>query len=77
MLNLNVPVQASLFKEHASPGRRRVVNVASVKQRGPFRYPGGKTWLVPEVIIGVFHPPDKLSPSNKQGKPCTCFEGRN
>jgi DNA adenine methylase len=24
-------------------------NVASVKQLSPFRYPGGKTWLVPEV----------------------------
>lgn len=28
---------------------RRVVNVASVPQRSPFRYPGGKTWLVPQV----------------------------
>ncbi|MEQ1745344.1 MAG: DNA adenine methylase [Saprospiraceae bacterium] len=27
----------------------RVVNVASVPQRSPFRYPGGKTWLVPVV----------------------------
>jgi len=25
------------------------VNVASVPQRSPFRYPGGKTWLVPQV----------------------------
>jgi DNA adenine methylase len=25
------------------------VNVASVPQRSPFRYPGGKTWLVPHV----------------------------
>lgn len=25
----------------------RAVNVASVPQRSPFRYPGGKTWLVP------------------------------
>lgn len=25
----------------------KVVNVASVPQRSPFRYPGGKTWLVP------------------------------
>ena len=24
-----------------------VINVASVPQRSPFRYPGGKTWLVP------------------------------
>jgi len=27
----------------------RPVNVASVPQRSPFRYPGGKTWLVPYV----------------------------
>jgi DNA adenine methylase len=26
-----------------------VVNVASVPHRSPFRYPGGKTWLVPKV----------------------------
>jgi len=29
----------------------RVVNVASVPQRSPFRYPGGKTWLVPYVRL--------------------------
>ncbi len=27
----------------------KIVNVASVPQRSPFRYPGGKTWLVPYV----------------------------
>jgi DNA adenine methylase len=27
----------------------RLVNVSSVPQRSPFRYPGGKTWLVPLV----------------------------
>ncbi len=26
-----------------------VINVASVPQRSPFRYPGGKTWLIPRV----------------------------
>lgn len=26
---------------------RAIVNVASVPQRSPFRYPGGKTWLIP------------------------------
>lgn len=25
------------------------INVASVSQRSPFRYPGGKTWLVPHI----------------------------
>ena len=27
----------------------RVVNVSSVPQRSPLRYPGGKTWLVPQI----------------------------
>ena len=27
----------------------KVVNVASVPQRSPLRYPGGKTWLVPQI----------------------------
>src|SRR5882757_9288750 len=26
-----------------------VVNVAQIPQRSPFRYPGGKTWLVPTL----------------------------
>ena len=26
-----------------------VVNVASVSQPSPFRYPGGKTWLIPQT----------------------------
>lgn len=29
--------------------RHAVINVASVPQRSPFRYPGGKTWLIPTV----------------------------
>lgn len=32
-----------------TPGSPGVVNVASVPQRSPFRYPGGKTWLVPSL----------------------------
>lgn len=28
-------------------GMKSIVNVASVPQRSPFRYPGGKTWLIP------------------------------
>jgi len=27
----------------------KFVNVASVPQRSPFRYPGGKTWIVPRI----------------------------
>lgn len=36
----------SLFPEFDKP---QIVNVASVPQRSPFRYPGGKTWLVPRI----------------------------
>jgi DNA adenine methylase len=32
-----------------APPKDRIVNVASVQQRSPFRYPGGKTWLVPRI----------------------------
>ena len=34
---------------HGMPQQRSIVNVASVRQLSPFRYPGGKTWLVPEI----------------------------
>lgn len=29
--------------------KKRIVNVVSVPQRSPFRYPGGRTWLVPKL----------------------------
>ena len=29
--------------------KAKVINVSSVPQRSPFRYPGGKTWLIPYV----------------------------
>lgn len=41
----------------------RIVNVASVPQRSPFRYPGGKTWLVPLIRVWLRtldHRPRKL-----------------
>ena len=31
------------------PELARPVNVASVPQRSPFRYPGGKTWFIPRL----------------------------
>ncbi len=41
-------VQISLFPEFSEEVvLPRPVNVASVPQRSPFRYPGGKTWFVP------------------------------
>src|SRR5688572_18966440 len=39
--------QLSLFND--SVGNSRITNVASVPQRSPFRYPGGKTWLIPQI----------------------------
>lgn len=36
-----------------------VVNVATVPQRSPFRYPGGKTWLVPEIRAWLKSLPNK------------------
>lgn len=41
-MNLFVDVETESQSE-------KIVNVASVPQRSPFRYPGGKTWLVPIV----------------------------
>ena len=44
ILGSNMPTSPSPSDFIVSPG---VVNVASVPQRSPFRYPGGKTWLIP------------------------------
>jgi DNA adenine methylase len=41
--------QLSIFETSQNQTVNRVVNVASVPQRSPFRYPGGKTWLIPVV----------------------------
>jgi DNA adenine methylase len=37
----------------------QIVNVASVSQRSPFRYPGGKTWLVPFVVQWLINQPER------------------
>lgn len=41
--------QLSMFETKKKKTTHKVVNVASVPQRSPFRYPGGKTWLIPVV----------------------------
>lgn len=41
---LKMTKQTALFSEEAV---QKPVNVSSVPQRSPFRYPGGKTWFVP------------------------------
>jgi DNA adenine methylase len=42
-------IQFSLFQKTTVNHSNQIVNVASVPQRSPFRYPGGKTWLIPTV----------------------------
>jgi len=47
-----VPQQLNIFPDGTLPHKpakndSKVVNVSSVPQRSPFRYPGGKTWFVP------------------------------
>lgn len=45
---MNFPEQQDLFFEsNLIRTTTKPVNVASVPQRSPFRYPGGKTWFVP------------------------------
>ena len=45
---MNFQEQRSLFSDSSiSYTAIKPVNVASVPQRSPFRYPGGKTWFVP------------------------------
>ena len=41
--------QLTMFDLGEQPIRKSIINVASVPQRSPFRYPGGKTWLIPTV----------------------------
>ncbi len=42
--------QEDFFENTASDAsERKAINVASVPQRSPFRYPGGKTWFVPDL----------------------------
>ncbi|MBU0572905.1 MAG: DNA adenine methylase, partial [Candidatus Margulisbacteria bacterium] len=42
-------MQQNLFLEYQETEQenKKTTNIASVPQRSPFRYPGGKTWFVP------------------------------
>ncbi len=42
-------IQMELFDTKARSEKQHLVNVASVPQRSPFRYAGGKTWLIPRI----------------------------
>jgi DNA adenine methylase len=37
------------FWQSETKNAPELVNVAQIPQRSPFRYPGGKTWLVPQI----------------------------
>jgi len=41
--------QLTMFNMYEHNLDKALINVASVPQRSPFRYPGGKTWLIPVV----------------------------
>ena len=41
------------------PQQEKIVNVASVPHRSPFRYPGGKTWFVPRLRKWLAYLPAK------------------
>src|SRR5688572_28768651 len=43
--NLKSKLSDSMMRSMA----KEVINVSAVPHRSPFRYPGGKTWLVPYV----------------------------
>ena len=51
------PQQQAIFKG-TTPDN--IVNVASVRQRSPFRYPGGKTWLIPRIRLWLGTRPAEL-----------------
>ena len=52
----HVAVQQLLFETPL----HHVINVAAVRQLSPFRYPGGKTWLIPRIRQWLKRPPAKF-----------------
>jgi DNA adenine methylase len=41
--------QMTMFDTDEQNSKQSIINVASIPKRSPFRYPGGKTWLIPTV----------------------------
>jgi DNA adenine methylase len=54
-------LETTLPRTNVSYKTLRPVNVSSVPQRSPFRYPGGKTWLVPYLRDWLHHQKKKPS----------------
>lgn len=46
---MNTNKQLTMFDTIETNDNKNIVNVSKVPQRSPFRYPGGKTWLIPTV----------------------------
>lgn len=68
--------QLSIFETKQSRDKNtNVVNVASVPQRSPFRYPGGKTWLIPVVRKWLKQTNHYKQPVGKAGKLIEPFAG--
>ena len=59
--NLFPSLETTLPRTNVSYKAAHPVNVASVPQRSPFRYPGGKTWLVPYLRDWLGHQKPKPS----------------
>ncbi len=57
MTQMNLFSEASFIQ--VPPCSERIVNIACVPQRSPFRYPGGKTWLVPRIRQWISSLPTK------------------
>lgn len=52
---LHEPIHSLFYEAEYQP----IVNVASVPKRSPFRYPGGKTWLIPYARLWLRSLPAK------------------
>jgi DNA adenine methylase len=58
--NMESQLRLFHFEPTGKHSKDKVVNVASVPQRSPFRYPGGKTWAIPVVRKWLSQGPVKL-----------------